>query len=190
MTKIKICGLMRDEDISYVNELTPDYIGFILSSGYRRTVDIETARRLKSKLNSNIKVIGVFVDEPINNIITDFIDIVQLHGNETPEYCSKINVPVIKMLNTTDYDKIKEYEPFVQYFLFDSGKGTGKVFEWNKIPKTKKPFFLAGGLSSSNIKKAIKEVKPFAVDISSSVETNGIKDYKKIKEVIDIVRGK
>lgn len=192
MAKIKICGLKRLEDIDYVNELNPDYIGFILSRGFKRSIDIYTAEELKSQLSKGIKAVGVFVDDSLYEIefalSNHTIDVVQLHGSETPEFCSKIKAPVIKMLKPSDFDKISQYEPYVDYFLFDSGTGTGKTFDWSKIPKTNKPFFLAGGLNIDNINQAIKTVNPFAVDMSSCVETNGVKDYNKIKQIIDLVR--
>ena len=192
MAKIKICGLRREEDIRYVNRLMPDYIGFILSGGFRRSVSLPNAAALRDRLNKNIKAVGVFVDEPIDGINTALrtkaIDIVQLHGSETPEYCANISAPVIKVLKPDSFDKIGEYEPYVDFFLFDSGTGTGKTFNWERIPKTSKPFFLAGGLDKNNLRQALSEIHPFAVDMSSSVETDGVKDYDKIKEVINIVR--
>ena len=192
MAKIKICGLKRLGDIKYANELVPDFVGFILSDGFKRSIKPQQAVHLKAKLSDNIKAVGVFVDEPAEAIDCflrqGVIDIVQLHGGETPEFCSKINAPVIKMLKPTDFDKISQYEPYVDYFLFDSGTGTGKTFDWSKIPKTQKPFFLAGGLNKENISLAIKTVNPYAVDLSSCVETDGCKDYIKIKEVMECVR--
>lgn len=192
MAKIKICGLKRLEDIEYANELMPDFVGFILSDGFKRSIKPQQAVQLKAKLSDNIKAVGVFVDEPSEAVDCflrqGVIDIVQLHGSETPEFCSKINAPVIKMLKPTDFDKISQYEPYVDYFLFDSGTGTGKTFDWSKIPKTQKPFFLAGGLNKENIHLAIKTVNPYAVDLSSCVETDGCKDYIKIKEVMECVR--
>ena len=143
-------------------------------------------------MSKDINAVGVYVDDPLYEIETAIrmgaIDIVQLHGSETPEFCSCIDVPVIKMLKTSDFDKVSQYEPYVDYFLFDSGTGTGKTFDWSSIPKTQKPFFLAGGLNKVNLSQAINTVKPFAVDMSSGVETNGSKDYNKIKQIIDIVR--
>lgn len=192
MAKIKICGLKSLQDIKIVNKLKPDYIGFILSRGFKRSIGVYTAEELKLQLSKGIKAVGVFVDDPLYEIEIALrnhaIDIVQLHGSETPEFCSKINAPVIKMLKPSDFDKISQYEPYVDYFLFDSGTGTGKTFDWSKIPKTNKPFFLAGGLNVDNINQAIKTVNPFAVDMSSCVETNGVKDYNKIKQIIDVVR--
>lgn len=192
MAKVKICGLRRKEDIDIVNELEPDYIGFILTAGFKRSINDCTAQLLKSKLKSNIKAVGVFVNDDIsriNNLINKgIIDIVQLHGSESTEYCRQINAPVIKMLKPSTFNKTSDYEGNVDYLLFDSGSGTGRTFDWSTIPQTAKPFFLAGGLNTENIKQAIKETKPYAVDISSSVEIDGVKDYNKTKQIMEIVR--
>lgn len=192
MTKIKICGMMRQEDISFVNKYKPDFVGFILSDGFRRTVSLNKASEMAENLNCNIQKVGVFVNEPLsyieNAIEKTGIDIVQLHGSESPELCKLVSKPVIKVLTPKDFGKIKDYEPYVSYFLFDSGTGTGKTFDWNTIPKTEKPFFLAGGISKDNLQFVIENVKPYAVDMSSSVETNGVKDELKIQEIINKVR--
>jgi phosphoribosylanthranilate isomerase len=194
MAKIKICGLRRDEDIVYANKLMPDYVGFILTNGYRRSIDMEPVLHLKNRLANGIKAVGVFVDEPIEIVNAcirlNAIDIVQLHGSETPDYCQKINAPVIKVLKPNDFGKIGEFEPVVDYFLFDSGAGTGKAFDWATLPQTNKPFFLAGGIDENNVLNAISQTNPYAVDMSSSVETNGFKDYDKMKKVIEIIRGR
>jgi phosphoribosylanthranilate isomerase len=192
MAKIKICGLRSNQDISYANILKPDYVGFILTNGYSRSIDVETAIKLRSRLSSDINAVGVFVNENeeiVNACIRmGAIDIVQLHGDEDISYCKKINAPIIKVLKPDNFNKINYYEPYVDYFLFDSGAGSGKTFDWSQIPKCNKPFFLAGGLSKDNLSDAIKQANPYAVDLSSSVETNGVKDFKKIQEVINIVR--
>ncbi|MGN0558619.1 MAG: phosphoribosylanthranilate isomerase [Acutalibacteraceae bacterium] len=187
MAKIKICGIRRKEDIDYVNKLKPDYIGFILTSGFRRSIDFDTAKRLKSMLSDDIRAVGVFVNDSLENINRfldeKIIDAVQLHGNEEPEFCSKINSTVIKYFKPDDFDKINSYS--TDFYLFDSGTGTGKAFDWSKIPKTDKPFFLAGGINKDNIGLAIKSVNPYCIDLSSAVETDGVKDYNKIKEIME-----
>lgn len=192
MVKIKICGLRQEKDIDIVNQFEPDYIGFILTPGFKRSIDESTAQKLKTKLKSSIKTVGVFVNDDIdkiNNLVKkSIIDIVQLHGDESTEYCRKINAPVIKMLKPDTFCKADDYKNYVDFLLFDSGSGTGKPFDWNTLPKTDKTFFLAGGLNADNIKQAIKEIKPYAVDMSSSVEINSIKDYNKIKQIMEIVR--
>lgn len=189
MAKIKICGLTREEDIVIVNMLKPDYIGFILTNGYRRSLDFDTARKLKNRLADGIKAVGVFVDENediVNACIKmGVIDIVQLHGNESASYCRKIDAPVIKVFKPDDFGKIKEYEDAADYFMFDSGAGSGKTFDWQQIPKTDKPFFLAGGIDEHNISQATEKVNPYCIDVSSSVETDGNKDYNKIKQIME-----
>lgn len=186
MARIKICGLRRECDVDFVNELKPDFAGFIISSGFRRSID--NADELIARLDKGISSVGVFVNEDISTVNSANVDFVQLHGDESVEYCKMVTKPVIKMLKPKDFDKISDYEPYVDYFLFDSGTGTGKTFDWSMIPRTTKSFFLAGGLDSENIDLAINSINPFAVDLSSSVETDGYKDYDKIKKVIDIVR--
>lgn len=190
MAKIKICGLRRQADIDYVNELKPDYIGFILTEGFRRSIDMETAKSLKSRLDKSIKAVGVFVDDDekrINKFVSDgIIDLVQLHGSEDAEFCQRINAPIIKYFKPDDFCKIGEYN--VEYFLFDSGTGTGRAFDWSKIPKTDTPFFLAGGIDECNIEKALKEINPYCIDVSSSVETDGFKDYNKMKNITNAVK--
>lgn len=190
MAKIKICGLKRAEDIEYVNEFKPDYIGFILSSGFKRSIERETAKMLKSLLSKDINAVGVFVNDSLENIDyflkNGIIDTVQLHGDETPNFCESVNAPVIKYFSPKTFDKVNEYD--TDYFLFDSGTGTGKEFDWSNIPQTDKPFFLAGGINKDNISRAIVTVKPYCIDLSSAVETNGVKDYNKIKEIMEIMK--
>lgn len=184
--------MRRDEDIDFANSLHPDYIGFVLTEGFRRSITPETAARLKKRLGGGIKAVGVFVNDSADKINLLFernvIDIVQLHGDESPEYCKMIKAPIIKYFNCSHGvpDDLDKYD--VDYFLFDSGTGTGRAFDWSNIHKTDKPFFLAGGISESNVKQAIDTAKPFAVDVSSSVETNGYKDYKKMKRFMEMAR--
>jgi phosphoribosylanthranilate isomerase len=192
MAKIKICGLKSEQDISYVNKVRPDYIGFILTNGYKRSIDVETAIKLHSRLALDIQAVGVFVNENIEIVNAcakmGAIDLVQLHGDEDVNYCKQISAPIIKVLKPKDFDKVSIYEPYVDYFLFDSGSGSGETFDWNKIPDCNKPYFLAGGLNKDNLSQAIKSTNAYAVDMSSSVETDGVKDFDKIKEIINIVR--
>lgn len=192
MAKIKICGLRRAQDIEYVNTLEPDYIGFVLTPGFRRSITPETARQLKKTLSAKIKTVGVFVNDSADKINYLFdcgiIDIAQLHGSESPEFCGLIKAPVIKYFNCAGGTPKDIYKYNVDYYLFDSGTGTGRGFNWNNIPKTEKPFFLAGGISEQNVKQAIETAHPFAVDVSSSVETNGFKDFEKIKRFMEMAR--
>ena len=198
MVKIKICGLKRLEDIEIVNSYKPDYIGFVFADS-KRKVSPDLARKLKDNLDSSIISVGVFVNSPENEILKLFNDgimeVVQLHGDESEEFIlnlkEKTNYKIIIINAIEMYDGIdlKEYENSeADFLLFDSGKGSGKTFDWNLIRKDlKKEFFLAGGLNSSNVCEAIEEFKPYAVDLSSSLETNGLKDENKIKEIMEVI---
>ena len=200
MAKIKICGLKRLDDIEIVNKYKPDYIGFVFADS-KRKVTSDLASKMKKNLDSSIKSVGVFVDEDIDVIIKLYdegiIDIAQLHGLENEEYIKKLKqksnykLEIINAIEMSDEKDLKEYDnSLADYLLLDSGKGSGKTFDWRLIRKDlKKEFFLAGGLNSKNISKAIEEFNPYAVDLSSSVETDGYKDELKIKEVMEEVDG-
>ena len=200
MAKIKICGLKRLEDIEIVNKYKPDYIGFVFADS-KRKVTSDLACKMKKNLDSSIKSVGVFVDEDIDVIIKLYdegiIDIAQLHGLENEEYIKKLKqksnyqLEIINAIEMSDEKDLKEYDnSLADYLLLDSGKGSGKTFDWRLIRKDlKKEFFLAGGLNSKNISKAIEEFNPYAVDLSSGVETDGYKDELKIKEVMEEVDG-
>lgn len=198
MVKIKICGLTRLEDIEIINKYNPNYIGFVFADS-KRKVSHEIAKKLKDNLNSNIKSVGVFVDAPKEEILDLFnegiIEIAQLHGTESEDYIIDLKESTnseLKIINaievSNDTDLIKYDSTNADYLLLDSGKGSGKTFDWHLIRKDlKKDFFLAGGLDSENISRAIEEFNPYAVDLSSSLEINGFKDEDKIKEIMEII---
>jgi phosphoribosylanthranilate isomerase len=201
MTKIKICGLSRKADILAVNEAMPDYIGFVFAES-RRQVSEEAALKLKELLRPEILSVGVFVNEEPNRIrcLCDrgIIDIVQLHGDESSSYIHQlreyIKNPIIKAIRVSGRDALKDTEVIsCDYLLLDTYHmerygGTGERFDWSVIPKLSKPYFLAGGIGSSNVVEAINCLSPFCVDVSSSVETAGYKDATKIKEIVLKVR--
>ena len=195
MTKIKLCGITREEDIDVVNEILPDYIGFVFAKKSKRFISCDMAKKLKSKLNPTVKAVGVFVNENIENIIylieNNIIDLVQLHGNEDNEYINKlknyINVPVIKACQikskadiaiTTDAD----------FILLDAGAGDGKTLDESILKDFDRDYFLAGGLSPDNIVKKIIALHPFGVDVSSGIETEGKKDMAKMRRFVKLVR--
>ena len=201
MTKIKMCGLFREEDIQYANEVKPDYIGFVFYPKSHRYVDLETAKRLRAGLDKEIQAVGVFVDEDISLIkeLVDkkIIDIVQLHGHEDMEYIKKLKerlgesyTKIIKAIMIKDESDIQELksDSLVDYYLLDSGMGSGSSFDWNLIKNLKTPIFLAGGLNIENITQALSIVQPFAVDVSSGIETNKVKDLEKMKLFASLVR--
>ena len=197
MTKIKICGLSRTEDIDMVNEFLPDYVGFVFAKS-RRQVSAEQAKELKKRLRPEIKAVGVFVNEKPENIAKianqGIIDLIQIHGDEDAAYCRQLRnltpAAIIKAVRVEDEGDLAGIEEFdCDYYLFDTLSsqqygGTGKAFDhsilYNK--EIKKPFFVAGGLNQDNVAAVIEVIKPFGVDTSGGVETDGIKDVNKIKE--------
>lgn len=198
MVKIKICGLKRLEDIEIVNKYKPDYIGFVFADS-KRKVSHDLAYELKMNLDSDIISVGVFVDAPQDEILKLFdkgvIEMAQLHGMESEEYILNLKektdneLKIIKAIEMSeDVDLLKYNDSNSDYLLLDSGKGSGKTFDWRLIRSDlKKEFFLAGGLNSSNICEAINEFNPYAIDLSSSLEIDGFKDENKIKEIMEAI---
>ena len=217
MVKLKICGMKRLEDIEIVNKYKPDYIGFVFAESPRK-VSYGQAKELSSNLSEDIVPVGVFVNEHMKLIVDLFkegiIKIAQLHGDEDENYIRNLKaksleqtgseIPIInaieinKLFHADDLDEDQVNERLLEwrdsvsdYFILDSGKGSGKTFNWNLVDKSseffKNSIFLAGGLNSENLTSAIEEFNPFAVDLSSSVETDGFKDEEKIKEIMEIV---
>ena len=196
MTKIKICGLFRLEDIEMVNRLLPDYIGFVFAKS-RRQVDAKTARQLKQQLNPKVVAVGVFVNEQLDVIVQlvedRVIEMVQLHGHEDETYIRQlkemIHVPIIKAIAVSGKGDIADVnQAAADYLLFDGEKaGSGQVFDWNYLADVEVPYFLAGGLNVNNVSFALSK-KPFALDVSSGVEVNGVKNEEKIKCFIQMVR--
>jgi len=242
--RIKICGLFRDEDIDFINEARPDYIGFVFTKSPRQ-ISTALAQFVRFRIADGIVPVGVFVNAPIAMITELYqngvISIAQLHGNEDESYITGLKrasvtsirhhnrtpeIKVIKAIRTLNSSKIlttnqHELEPSVHtrtkkkslretpsnfscsppwlnnipsnadYILLDSGAGSGKTFDWDQLKSIKfsKPWFLAGGINIKNIKQAF-ELNPFAVDVSSGAETDGIKDRKKILDLVAAARGK
>lgn len=189
--------MTRLEDITYVNEAKPEYIGFVFWPKSKRAVGDEQAAELKKSLDPSIQAVGVFVNETPERIIQllkkQIIDLAQLHGEETEEQIERIRretgKPVIKAVKIrTREDILAGIQTKADYLLLDSGMGSGETFDWNTIPQIEKPFFLAGGLYPGNVEEAVQNFHPYAVDVSSGVETDGKKDEAKIREFIRRVR--
>lgn len=197
VTKIKICGLFREEDIGYANQIMPDYIGFVFWKPSRRYVTREQAMELRKLLKPEIQAVGVFVDESLPEIISlledGVIDIAQLHGDETEEDIQYLQAvtgkPVMKAVKVrTRYDVEAWMDSSADYLLFDSGMGSGVTFDWGVLKDVDREFFLAGGVKPDNVKQAVETVHPYAVDLSSGVETDGVKDFSKMKYVVEAVK--
>lgn len=191
--KIKICGLFREEDISYANQVTPDYIGFVFWKPSRRYVSFERAARLHGMLDPRIRTVGVFVDAPLTDIIRTLedgvIDMAQLHGNETEEDIQYLQAvtgkPVMKAVKVRNrYDVEAWLDSAADYLLFDSGMGSGVAFDWGLLADVDRDYFLAGGVNSDNVSQAARTLNPYAIDLSSGVETDGVKDLEKMRSVV------
>ncbi|WP_034447723.1 phosphoribosylanthranilate isomerase [Butyrivibrio sp. AE2032] len=196
-TELKICGLKRLEDIIAVNRHGADYAGFVFFEKSKRYVDPYKANELISLLRADIKPVGVFLDEPIDNVVRiariSGVELVQLHGHESEEYVEYVkrtlDRPVIKAYKASEEGALeKAAQSSADYVMIDSGAGSGKKFDWSILKDFKRDYFLAGGLDPESVGEAIRMLEPFAVDVSSGVETNGIKDEKKIAEFIKAVR--
>ena len=208
-TMVKICGLRRPEDALAADSLKPDLAGFILSPGFRRSIDPEQARILRQILSPGIRTVGVFVDSPFEEILQaadgGWIDMIQLHGKEDEAYIKKLtsmtDLPLIKAFRIHEKRDLEEAaESSAKWILLDSGTGTGKRFDWDLLDlflqeneadtlfPGNHPWLLAGGLSAENVRRAIERFHPAAVDVSSKVETDGFKDPAKMAAFLAAVR--
>ena len=202
MTKLKICGLTRPQDVAIMNTVLPDYIGFVFAKS-RRQVDADTAKSLGKELHSRIQKVGVFVNEDPHVILRlcekGIIDIIQLHGDEDAEYMTALknrtSCPVIKAVRVQSACQITSADKLpCDYLLLDTyteGKygGSGNTFEWNVIPPNMQtPYFLAGGLHERNVLQALRLCRPYCVDISSGAESDGVKNAEKIRKIVQLLR--
>ena len=199
MTKIKICGLRRPQDIEAVNAARPDFAGFVVEvPGSRRSVDKRELRELAGRLEEGILSVGVFVNAPpelVAELLEEgTLDLAQLHGQEDEIYMAELRrlteKPLIQAFSIqTGQAAEQALESRADYLLLDQGRGgTGQTFDWSLLPEINRPFFLAGGLGEENLERAIRQVRPWAVDLSSSLETDGQKDPEKIRRAVELVR--
>ncbi len=198
--KIKICGISRTEDVAFVNAAMPDSVGFVFAPS-RRKVSLQQAQAMKKSILNCIRTVGVFVNAPADEIAAlvdhGVIDLVQLHGDEDATYIQSlkalITIPVIKAIRVQDTQQIEKAQSLpCDYVLLDTYQkdrmgGTGTSFDWTLIPKLEKPYFLSGGLNLQNLAKAAV-LPAYCLDISSGVETDGLKDGLKIRQAVDLVR--
>ena len=199
MCKIKICGIQTIEDTLIINKYLPDYIGFVFAKS-KRKITHKKAKLLKNNLNPKIQRVGVFVNADESEILSLYhegtISVAQLHGDENNDYISDLKqktdnkLKIIKAIEINESFDLKKEDYFnADYLLFDNGQGSGKTFDWDLIKEDiNKDFFIAGGLNSSNITRAIERFHPYGVDLSSSLETNGYKDESKVREIMELIR--
>ncbi|MDR1390042.1 MAG: phosphoribosylanthranilate isomerase [Treponema sp.] len=204
MVKLKICGIFREDDIAFANEALPHYIGFVFAPKSRRYVKARQAAALRKKLDPAVIPVGVFVNAGIDDIAAlcrdGVIDMVQLHGGETDEYLARLRekcgAPLIKAFDAEELRaRGGNVRCTAEYLLVDNGGGgTGECFDWSlldslRVHARENPaLFLAGGIGPGNIDEALAR-RPYAVDVSSGAETNGIKDRKKMVQLMEKVRG-
>ena len=198
MTKIKLCGLSRSEDIDAANALLPDFIGFVFAAKSRRYVSPEKAADLRSRLDPAVRAVGVFVNElpeRVAALLADgTIDIAQLHGAEDEAYIARLRAltgrPIIKAFRVdTPADLAAARASSADFILLDNGAGgTGEAFDRSLLAGFDRPYILAGGLDSETVGPAIRALRPFAVDVSSGIETGGLKDTVKMKAFVEAVR--
>lgn len=213
MVKVKICGLKTLADVEKVNRYLPEYVGFVFANT-RRFVTDEQALDMRQALDRRIQAVGVFVDEPMKHIVDlcdrGVINVVQLHGEETETYIRKLkqktDTTVIKAAKVQSVEQLSgQMSQEADYMLFDTYKkgelgGTGERFPLEILEESLKrlqasgqavrPYFLAGGLDCQNVAEVLGQVECFAVDVSTGVETDGVKDEEKIRQFIENVRGK
>ena len=198
MTKIKICGLSRECDIDFVNEAKPDYAGFVVNfPKSRRNVSPDRARELASRLSPEITPVGVFVDER-PEVIAELancgaIAAAQLHGSEDEEYIKNLRAlcrcEIIQAFRVKDEEGVRRAaQSSADYVLLDGGQGEGRRFDWKLAENFPRPCFIAGGLCAENAAEVMEKLRPFALDMSSGVETDGFKDLEKIRAAVAAVR--
>ena len=202
--KIKMCGLRRPDDIIYANECLPDYIGFVFAES-RRKVSGREAKKLGEQLDPSIKKVGVFVNEPLRSLISISeeagLDIIQLHGDEGEEYIKEVKhetgkelwkaVRVRMVKDIQEAQRLPADKLLLDSFSEESYGGTGKVMDFAVLDQAdiRKPYFIAGGLTVENLPEILKKAEPYWIDISSGIETEGVKDREKMLKVIQCVRG-
>lgn len=197
MTKIKLCGLTRQEDITAANVLEPDFVGFVFAPKSRRYVTAEQAKALRNHLLPSIQAVGVFVDEEPERVAAlleaGIIDLAQLHGREDEGYLERLRAltgkPIIQAFQVkTPNDLERTQSSSADYILLDSGAGTGTTFDWGLLTSVRRPYFLAGGLGPDNVVQAVRTLHPWGVDVSSGIETGGVKDFHKMAAFAAAVR--
>jgi phosphoribosylanthranilate isomerase len=203
MVKIKICGITNKRDAIAAAELRPDMIGFVFYSGSKRYVEPRLVRDIANELPSFISKVGVFVDMDKNRVIEIArecaLDMLQFHGDETPDYCAdlKKSYKVMKAFRIKDSGSLKGINDYdVNFYMLDSYSekskgGTGENFDWNIVESFEflKPVMLSGGLKPDNVRDAIEKLSPYGVDVSSGVESSpGKKEIDFMKKFVENVR--
>ena len=201
--RIKMCGLRRPDEIIYANECLPDYIGFVFAES-RRKVSGGEAKKLGEQLDPLVKKVGVFVNEPLRSLISISeeagLDIIQLHGDEHDEYNREVRHKTgkeiwkaVRVRTAKDIQAAQELPTdklLLDSFSEESYGGTGKVMDFAVLDQAeiRKPYFIAGGLTVDNLPVILRNTEPYGIDISSGIETGGVKDREKMRKVIQLCK--
>ncbi len=197
-TRIKLCGMWREVDIEGVNAARPDYVGFVIDfPKSKRSLTRERVAQLSSQVDDRIVRVGVFVDEPQEFVAELFdagtIDVAQLHGHEDEEYIARLraitDVRIWQAFQVRDAAATERARASsADMVVVDAGQGTGRVFDWSLVQGIDRDFILAGGLGPDNVAAAIEQVRPWGVDMSSGIETDGVKDPEKMRAAVGAAR--
>lgn len=197
MSYIKLCGLSRPQDIQAANELKPEFIGFVFAPKSRRYISPQQGQALRSLLSPQIQAVGVFVNEAPETVAgllnRDIIDLAQLHGQEDQRYLHRLRAltrkPIIQAFQVTSAREVQcAMDSAADYILLDAGAGTGTTFDWSLLQPVRRPYFLAGGLDPHNVAEALSQLHPYGVDVSSGIETDGVKSPAKMAAFVAAVR--
>jgi len=200
---VKICGITSVEDAQAVEHAGADAVGLMFYEGSPRHIALEQAKAIVDSLSNTIVRVGVFVNSEESFVRQAMeictLNMLQFHGDETPEYCARFEIMTLKAIRVSDESSLKEMERYsADGFLLDAFSenslgGTGETFNWElakRATKSGRPIFLAGGLTSENVAEAVKAVRPFAVDVSSGVESEpGKKDAAKVRAFVAAAKG-
>ena len=196
--RVKLCGMFRPQDIEAVNAVRPDYVGFVVDfPRSHRSVRADDVAALSSQVDAGIRRVGVFVDEPVEVVARLYrqgaIDVAQLHGREDEAYLARLrnacDVPTIQAFRVREAaDVVRAEASSADLVLLDNGQGTGESFDWSLVSEVGRPLMLAGGLTAANVAAAIEAVRPWGVDMSSGIETDGVKDPSKMRAAVAAAR--
>lgn len=196
-TRIKLCGMMRTQDMDAVNEALPDMVGFITDiPGSRRSLSSGEVGRLAALADEHVCTVSVSVNLPFSRVgynARRYVDLVQLHGDEDELYIrgvrTRTNAGIIQAFQVHGKEDVERANrSSADMVLLDAGQGSGEQFDWGLLEGIRRPYILAGGLTPQNVAEAVRELRPWGVDLSSGLETNGAKDPDKIKAAVAAVR--
>ena len=199
MTRIKICGLLRPQDVAYVNRARPDWCGFVVNfPKSRRSVTLEQLETLRAGLDPAVLPVGVFVDAPLEEVTAllnrGIMAVAQLHGGEGEDYTAALRAAApgreiwkaFPVRGPADLERAAAFP--ADRIVLDSGQGTGRTFDWSLLRNFPRPYLLAGGLTPENLPAAIRTLRPYGVDLSSGVEMDGFKNFTKIQAAVAAAR--